>query len=76
MTTISGQEAVVLAKGYAETQGWIWVDPARATYKQSWFGKKNKRWEVYSNSQGLGAMVRVVIDAETGAILDKGYIPR
>jgi uncharacterized membrane protein YkoI len=29
-----------------------------------------------SNAWALGAKVRVVIDADTGEVLEKGYIPR
>lgn len=68
-------EAVELARAEAKRQGWAWVDPALATFRKPWFGKGG-RWEIYSNAKGLGAKARVVIDAETGAILEKGYIPR
>jgi hypothetical protein len=72
---ISEQEAIARAKKVAQEQGWAWADPALATYRAAWFGKGGK-WEIFSNAHGKGAMARVVIDAETGAVLDKGYIPR
>ena len=59
----------------AEEQGWAWVEPARATLYRAWFGEGG-RWEVASNARGLGAIARIVLDAETGAVLEKGYIPR
>jgi hypothetical protein len=31
---------------------------------------------VFSNARGLGAKSRVVIDALTGDVLEKGYVPR
>jgi hypothetical protein len=49
--------------------------PASATFREPWFGKGGI-WEVFSNAAGLGAKARVVIDAQTGAVLDKGYIRR
>jgi hypothetical protein len=29
-----------------------------------------------SNAHALGAKVRVVLDADSGEIIDKGYVPR
>lgn len=68
-------EAVELARAEAKRQGWAWVDPALATFRKAWLGNGGK-WEIYSNAKGLGAKARVVIDAATGVILEKGYIPR
>jgi hypothetical protein len=72
---VTEDEAVELARAEVKREGWAWVDPALATFRKPWFGKGG-RWEIYSNAKGLGAKARVVIDAETGAILEKGYIPR
>lgn len=69
------QGAIERARQIAEEQGWIWVEPAEATWHPAWFGSGGK-WEVYSNAQGLGAKARVVIDGQTGAVLEKGYVPR
>lgn len=70
------EEALVLARAVSAEEGWAWVEPACATLRRPWFGKKGGKWEIFSNALGLGAKVRVVIDADSGAILDKGYIPR
>jgi hypothetical protein len=72
---VTEDEAVSIARAAAECEGWAWVEPAHATFRRPWFGKGGK-WEIFSNAQGLGAKVRVVIDAQTGAVLEKGYIPR
>jgi hypothetical protein len=72
---ISEAEALRRAKQVAEEQGWIWVDPAMTTLRRRWFGPGG-RWEIFSNTQALGAKVRVVLDAESGDVLEKGYIPR
>lgn len=72
---ISEAEAIARAKQVAEEQGWAWVEPAHASFRAAWLGKGGK-WEVRSNAQGLGAKARVVLDGETGAVLEKGYVPR
>jgi hypothetical protein len=68
-------EAIAIARAAAEREGWAWVEPALATFREPWFGKGGK-WEIFSNALGLGAKARVVIDAQTGAVLEKGYIRR
>jgi hypothetical protein len=68
-------EAIQLARAAAQREGWAWAEPALATFRKPWFGKGGK-WEIFSNARGLGAKARVVIDASTGEILEKGYIPR
>jgi hypothetical protein len=72
---LTEQEVIRLAKQAAQQQGWAWIEPARATLRRAWRGN-NGRWEVYSNAQGRGATARIVIDAVTGHVLEKGYIPR
>ena len=68
-------EAIAMARSVAVEQGWAWVEPARAERQRAWLGRGG-RWVVFSNAGGLGAMVRVVIDAATGHVLEKGYVPR
>ena len=72
---VTESEAIAAARRIAAQEGWAWVDPAVATLRRAWLGKGGK-WEVISHALGLGAKVRVVIDAETGTVLERGYIPR
>ena len=72
---IDERQAITRAREVAAEHGWAWIDPAVATLRRKWFGKGG-RWEVFSHSRGHGPKVRVVLDAETGAVLDRGYIPR
>lgn len=69
------REAIDRAKQVAHDQGWGWAEPAYATLYRSWF-RKGGKWEIFSDARGLGTKVRVVIDAQTGDVLEKGYIPR
>jgi hypothetical protein len=69
------QEAIERAKQIATEEGWGWLEPGEGIWHPAWFGKGGK-WEVYSNAKGLGAKVRVVIDAQSGEVLEKGYVPR
>lgn len=71
------QEAIERAKQVAQEQGWGWAEPVLATLYRPWFGfGKGGKWEIFSNVQRRGGNARVVIDAETGAVLEKGYLPR
>lgn len=70
------QEAIERAKAAAVERGWAWVEPARAVRLPA-HGGTPERWEVWSHSRrGLGAMARIVVDAATGEVLERGYIPR
>ncbi len=72
---ISEEEAVRLAKRLAQQEGWAWVDPANAILRRRWFGRGG-RWEIFSNAHALGAKIRVVLDADSGKVLERGYIAR
>jgi len=72
---ISEDEAVRLARKLAEENGWGWLDPPYTTLRRQWFGPGG-RWEIFSNAAGKGPKVRVVLDAQSGQIIEKGYIPR
>jgi len=72
---LSEAEAIRLAKQLAEENGWRWLDPAYATLRRRWFGPGG-RWEILSNAAGMGPKVRVILDAQSGQVLEKGYIPR
>ncbi|MGH7675317.1 MAG: PepSY domain-containing protein [Gemmatimonadales bacterium] len=71
------EEAIDRAKQVADEQGWGWAEPVMARLSRPWFGLgKGGKWEIFSNVQRRGGNVRVVIDAQTGDVLEKGYMPR
>jgi hypothetical protein len=72
---IGEAEAIQRARQVAQEQGWAWLEPALATLRRRWF-RPGGRWEVFSNAHALGAKVRIVIDAESGEVQEKGYLPR
>ncbi|HEX4230469.1 MAG TPA: hypothetical protein VHZ07_17470 [Bryobacteraceae bacterium] len=69
------QEAIAKARQIASESGWAWVDPPRAQLRKGWFGT-GSRWEIHSNANGLGAIVRIELDDRTGEVLHKGYVKR
>jgi hypothetical protein len=72
---ITEQEAIDTAKRVAAEQGWYWQDPARALFRRAWFGPGGK-WEVITTGPvGAGPMIRVLIDGETGEVLEKRCVP-
>lgn len=72
---MSEQQAIERAQEVAREEGWAWADPARATLRKSWLGRRHW-WIIHSSTQARGAMARVVLDARTGAVLEKCYVPR
>jgi hypothetical protein len=69
---LNEQQAIETAKQVAAKEGWTWKEPVRARLQ----GGARKAWEILSNSQSRGVNVQVVLDAETGEIIRKGYNPR
>jgi hypothetical protein len=69
---ITKDEAIKIAKELAAAAGWTWVDPVSVMLTTG----ARKKWEILTNNQSRGVNVRVVIDAETGEVLTKGYNPR
>jgi len=72
---ISREEAIHRASEFAREQGWAWQDPAVAIFRRRGF-RAGGRWEILSNALALGAKVRVVLDADSGEVIEKGYVPR
>jgi hypothetical protein len=69
-------EAIAIAQSVAEQNGWPWGLPAHITYRKAWFKRNGGRWEIFSNANGLGAKIRVVVDDKTGLVLEKGFVGR
>jgi hypothetical protein len=72
---ITGFEAVQIARARAIENGWGFAEPIHTLERRAWSGAIN-RYEIETNAGRLGTKARFVIDAETGAILSEGYIPR
>ena len=73
---MSRQEAVERAKRVAEAEGWPWGDVPGAT-ETAFLGRglpgSGPAWVIRANrSSGGGAFVG--IDAETGAVIEKGFL--
>lgn len=72
---MTNEEVLTIAKQAAISEGWSWKEPIRITKSRRFlFG--TTRWIVISNSDKIGANVRVEIDEATGKILSKNYAPR
>ena len=73
---MTADEAIAIAKEHARDHGWTWLDPASARRRVPWFRSKGARWEILSHAAGLGPKVRVIVDEDTRAVIDSGYVPR
>lgn len=72
---INSVEAIAVARASAEAKNWSWGEPVSCELRPGWFGS-NGRYEIWTNAGMLGTKARFMIDAETGAVLQEGYIPR
>jgi uncharacterized membrane protein YkoI len=67
---ISEEQALQIAVAECERRDWLWAIPNLAT----WFDAKRGVWQVATRHKGKAA--RILVDAETGQVLQAGWIPR
>lgn len=67
--------ALEIARGRAASNGWPFTEPVEVSRRRGWLGQHD-RFEVETNARNRGTKARFTIDAETGAVLSEGYIPR
>jgi hypothetical protein len=72
---IDKTEAIAIARARAERNGWPFGEPLQVMLRRGWFGQHD-RFEIETNAGKLGTKALFVVDAETGAIISEGYIPR
>jgi hypothetical protein len=67
------QEAIEIAKKFAEDQGWDWIEPVRAEYRRPWFGKGGW-WNIWDDQLTIGGNSYIKIDDTTGKVIEKQNI--
>jgi hypothetical protein len=66
--------ALAIASRRATERGWPFGDPLSVKRRERAQGKA--RYEIETNPGMRGTKTRFTIDAETGEIIEEGYIPR
>lgn len=66
-------QAIEIARRTAEEMGWGWLEPVEATLRRPLLRKRPRLWEVTTNVLRKGGNVRMVIDDETGQVIEKHY---
>lgn len=72
---IAPEVAVAAARVRAERNGWPWSETISCELRRGWFGSRD-RYEIETNAGRRGTKARFTIDAETGVVLEEGYISR
>jgi hypothetical protein len=72
---IDRNQALEIAQKCADENGWGLTEPLHIVARTRWFGGLD-RYEIASDRAVRGTKVRIVVDATTGEIRSKGYIPR
>ena len=72
---IERDTAIEIARTRATENGWTFADPVQVVHRRGWFGQLN-RYEIETNAGMRGTKARFTIDAQTGEVLDEGYLPR
>ena len=68
--------ALDIARQRAAEKGWSLAEPDLIDETRADFGRRVKAYRIASNPRLRGARARFTIDAETGVILEEGYITR
>ena len=72
---ISQEAAIEIARARAQARGWGLAEPLGIRVRRTWSGR-TRSYEIESNPAMRGTKTRFTIDAQTGAILAEGYLPR
>ena len=72
---IDRTQALAIAERSAQELGWYWGEPVTIKKCGGWFWTK-RQWKIESNCEARGARARFVIDAESGAVIERGFVGR
>ena len=72
---ITEDAALAITRARASENGWAFSEPVSIVLRRAWPGGKG-RYEIETNAGSLGTKAVFVVDAETGAVLSEGYVPR
>ena len=70
---LSREQAVNAAQRAAAERGWRWQEPVRASPMRV---SGRAVFEVRTNAENRGCNARIVIDAESGAVVEARWLPR
>ena len=76
LDVITGPNAVEIARTRATENGWPFAEPIQVVERRAWLSGSVTRYEIETNAGRLGTKANFVVDAETGAIISEGYVPR
>jgi len=72
---INAEAAKSIAQARASEKGWAFVEPAEVIARRGWLGGV-VRFEIRTNVLNRGGNARFTVDAETGKILQEGFVSR
>ena len=66
---IPKDQAITIAQNECTKHEWPWLEPIEVSSR--W-----RTWIVYTNGRSRGGNARIVVDKETGQIIESGFLPR
>lgn len=73
---IEREAAIEIARARAHANGWSFVEPLEVVVRRRWLSGAALRFEITTNAGKRGTKARFVVDAESGAVVAEGYVPR
>ncbi|MDR2154829.1 MAG: PepSY domain-containing protein [Burkholderiaceae bacterium] len=72
---IEQDQAIEIARKYAEGRKWRFGGPFNVLIRRNWSGTI-RHFDIETNAGSLGTKAFFAIDAKTGRIISSAYIPR
>lgn len=69
-------EVLEIVRRVAAEEGWPYSEPVLVTRRRPWLRRTGGTWEIFTNRNFMGGNIRIVVDDDTGEIVNKGFIPR
>jgi hypothetical protein len=63
------EKLLQIARETCEAEGWVWLHPVEIS-------KSNGKWQVRTNCEAIGVNATLILDPESGEVIQKSYAPR
>lgn len=73
---LTRDEVLEVARGVAAEKDWSWCEPVDVKRRRKYVFFGPFRWHVWTGTRQAGCNIRLLIDDESGSILEAGFNPR
>jgi hypothetical protein len=67
------EEVLEVARATAAQESWPFLEPISVVFRKRWF-RRGGTWTVHTHINAMNARIGLVIDDQTGAVLEKRFV--